>query len=103
MTIFEKMAFYVGIFLTLVLLFLIFFSKNGVMEYGKLKQQEAQIAAQTVQVAKENRKIEQEIKSLKHDMNYLKHLAKHEHEMAEPGDLIFKNTPDKADKKEKTP
>lgn len=100
MTIFEKTAFYGGIFLTLVLLFLIFFSKNGVMEYGKLKRQEADIAAQTVQVAKENRKIEKEIKRLKHDMNYLKHLAKHEHEMAESGELIFKNM---ADKKEKTP
>lgn len=100
MTVFEKTAFYIGILLTLVLLSLIFFSKNGVMEYGKLKQQEADIAAQTVQAKKENQKIEREIKSLKHDINYLKHLAKHEHEMAEPGELIFKNM---ADKKEKTP
>jgi cell division protein FtsB len=100
MTVFEKTAFYMGILLTLVLLSLIFFSKNGVMEYGKLKRQEADIVAQTVLAAKENRKIEKEIKSLKHDINYLKHLAKHEHEMAEPGELIFKNI---ADKKEKTP
>jgi cell division protein FtsB len=100
MTVFEKTAFYIGILLTLVLLSLIFFSKNGVMEYGKLKRQEAEIAVQAVQVAKENRKTEKEIKSLKHDINYLKHLAKHEHEMAEPGELIFKNM---ADKKEKTP
>ena len=100
MTVFEKTAFYIGILLTLVLLSLIFFSKNGVMEYGKLKRQEADIAAQTVQAVKENRKIEKEIKSLKHDINYLKHLAKHEHEMAEPGELIFKSM---ADKKEKTP
>ena len=70
------------------------------MEYGKLKQQEVDIAAQTVLVAKENRKIEKEIKSLKHDINYIKHLAKHEHEMAEPGELIFKNA---AERKEKTP
>ena len=100
MTVFEKMAFYIGILLTLVLLSLIFFSKNGVMEYGKLKRQETDIAAQTVQSAKENRKIEREIKSLKHDFDYLKHLAKHEQEMAEPGELIFKNM---VDKKEKTP
>jgi len=100
MTVFEKTAFYIGILLTLVLLSLIFFSKNGVMEHGKLKRQEAEIAVQAVQVAKGNRKTEKEIKSLKHDINYLKHLAKHEHEMAEPGELIFKNM---ADKKEKTP
>jgi len=100
MTLFEKTAFYVGILLTLALLLLIFFSKNGVMEYGKLKKQEADITAQTVQVAKENRKIEKEIKSLKNDINYIKHLAKHEQEMAEPGELIFKNT---TEKKEKSP
>ena len=100
MTVFEKTAFYVGILLTLVLLFLIFFSKNGIMEYEKLKRQESEIAAHTLQVARENKKIEQEIKSLKHDIDYLKHLAKHEHEMVEPGELIFKDT---ADKKEKTP
>jgi cell division protein FtsB len=100
MTLFEKTAFYVGILLTLVLLFLIFFSKNGVMEYGRLKKQEADIAAQTAQVAKENQKIEREIKRLKNDMTYIKHLAKHEHEMAEPGEIIFKNA---AERKEKTP
>jgi len=95
MTLFEKTAFYVGILLTLVLLSMIFFSKNGIMDYGKLKKQEAQIAVRAVQAAKENRKIEKEIKSLKHDIDYIKHLAKHEHEMAEPGELIFKNTPEK--------
>ncbi|MCP4721453.1 MAG: septum formation initiator family protein [Desulfobacteraceae bacterium] len=100
MTLFEKAAFYVGILLTLVLLSLIFFSKNGIMDYGKLKKQEAQIAVQAVQAAKENRRTEKEIKSLKHDIDYIKHLAKHEHEMAEPGELIFKNTPEK---KENTP
>jgi cell division protein FtsB len=100
MTLFEKAAFYVGIFLTLALLFLIFFSKNGVMEYGKLKQQEADIATHAVLVERENRKIEKEINSLKHDINYIKHLAKHEHGMAQSDELIFKNP---AEKKEKMP
>jgi len=100
MTLFEKSAFYLGILLTLVLLFLIFFSKNGIMDYGNLKQQEADIAFQARQIAGENLKIEKEINSLKHDIHYIKHLAKHEHGMAEPGELIFKNT---SEKKEKTP
>jgi len=91
MTIFEKIAFYCGILLTLVLLLLIFFSKNGIMDYDKLKKEEVVLAAQTVQVEKDNKKIEKEIKSLKHDIDYIKHLAKHEHEMAEPGELIFKD------------
>ena len=100
MTLFEKISFYIGIMLTLALLFLIIFSKNGIMDYGKLKKQEAGIAVQAVQVAKENRKIEKEIKGLKHDINYIKHLAKHEHGMAEPGELIFKN---KSERKVKKP
>ncbi|MBA3008686.1 MAG: septum formation initiator family protein [Proteobacteria bacterium] len=99
MTIFEKAGFYVGILLTLVLLLLIFFSKNGIMEYGNLKKQEAEIAVQAAQTEKENRKIEKEINSLKHDMNYIKHLAKHEHEMAEPDELIFKNASERKDTK----
>ena len=99
MTLFEKAGFYVGILLTLVLLFLIFFSKNGIMDYGNLKKQEAGIAVQAAQAEKENRKIEKEINSLKHDMNYIKHLAKHEHEMAEPDELIFKNASERKDTK----
>ncbi len=100
MTLFEKAAFYLGILLTLMLLLLIFFSKNGIMDYRNLKQQEADIAVQARQTARENRKIEKEINSLKHDIHYIKHLAKHEHGMAEPGELIFKNL---SKKKEKMP
>ena len=98
MTIVEKIGFYLGIFATLVLLWMIFFSKNGVMDYQDLKEKESSIMVQASLEARQNRKIEKEIKSLKHDINYIKHLAKHEHEMAEPGELIFK---DKSQRKEK--
>ncbi len=91
MTLFERTCFYSGILLVFVLVLMIFFSKNGVIDYNKLKKKEAVVASQSVQVEKENQKIEKEIKSLKHDINYIKHLAKHEHEMAEPGELIFKD------------
>jgi len=99
MTVFEKTVFYVGILLTLLLLFMIFFSEHGVMDYNKLKKQEALIAVQAAQTATANRKIEREINSLKLDIDYIKHLAKHEHGMAEPDELIFKNTPVKKEKK----
>jgi cell division protein FtsB len=83
---------------------MIFFSKNGILDYTQLKKQESEISAQAVQAEKENQKIEKEIKSLKHDINYIKHLAKHEQEMAEPGELIFKDEfKDKSEKKENTP
>ncbi len=98
MTTVEKIGFYLGIFTTLVLLWMIFFSKNGVMDYQELKEKESRIMVQANLEARQNRKMEKEIKSLKHDINYIKHLAKHEHEMAEPGELIFK---DKSQRKEK--
>jgi len=95
MTIFEQIFFYVGLVLTLVLLFFIFFSKNGIMEYRELKLQEAMTLAQEAEADRENQKIEKEIRSLKLDINYIKHLAKHEHEMAEPDELIFKDKPER--------
>ena len=98
MTTVEKIGFYLGIFTTLVLLWMIFFSKNGVMDYQELKEKESRIMVQANLEAKQNRKMEKEIKSLKHDINYIKHLAKHEHEMAEPDELIFK---DKSQRKER--
>ena len=47
-----------------------------------------------------NQKIENEIQSLKTDMDYIKHVAKHEHDMAEEDELIFK---DKSVNKRNTP
>jgi cell division protein FtsB len=78
---------------------MIFFSEHGIMDYGKLKKQEDQIAVQAAQTVKDNRKIEREIKSLKLDIDYIKHLAKHEHGMAEPDEFIFKDTPGKKEEK----
>jgi cell division protein FtsB len=87
----DKISFYLGIFLVLVLLGVIFFSRNGVFDYRELKQQEAGISTRIRQVEKENRQLEKEIRSLKKDANYIKHLAKHEYGMVEPDELIFKD------------
>ena len=95
MTVFERIAFYLGIFATLVLLGMIFLSENGVTDYGRLAQKEAELAAQAAREDALNRKLAREIRSLKQDLNYIKHLAKHEHEMAEPDELIFKDNAQK--------
>ena len=100
MTTVEKIGFYLGIGVALILLGLIFFSTNGVMDYRALKAKEAKVAGQAEKETSENSKIEKEIKSLKQDINYIKHLAKHEHEMAEPDELIFK---EKSEGKEGSP
>jgi len=96
----EKAGFYISIFIIIVLLFLIVFSTNGVLDYKLLKGKETVILNQVRTADLANQKLEDEIKSLKTDMNYIKHVAKHEHDMAEEDELIFK---DKSDNKRKTP
>ncbi len=91
MTIIEKTGFYISVVIIVILLFFIFYSKNGVFDYKMLKGRERGVLSQIQTIDKENQKLETEIKSLKTDMNYIKHLAKHEHDMAEEDELIFKN------------
>lgn len=93
MTILEKIGLYAGVFLTLVLVALIFFSKNGVMDYRRLTEKEQALSQRLHQVERENRRIENQIRSLQQDMDYLRHLARHEHGMAAPDEIIFKETP----------
>lgn len=91
MTILEKAGFYLSIFIIIALLALIVFSKNGVLDYMALKQNKTAIHDQVDGVDFENQKVENEIISLKTDMSYIKHVAKHEHDMAEGDELIFKD------------
>ncbi len=99
MTTFEKTGFYAAICIILVLLCIIVFSKNGVLDYRVLKEKEVVIQDKIRAVEIVNHKLENEIQSLKTDMDYIKHVAKHEHDMAEEDELIFK---DKSGNKRKT-
>lgn len=100
MTMVEKTGFCVSIVIIIVLLLFIIFSTNGVLEYRLFKEKETVVLDQVRAVDLENQKLENEVKSLKTDMNYIKHVAKHEHDMAEEDELIFK---DKSDNKRETP
>ncbi|MBT3386570.1 MAG: septum formation initiator family protein [Desulfobacula sp.] len=90
MTTIEKIGFYISVFVIVILLFFIFFSENGVFDYKMLKEKERSVLNQVQTIDQENKKLETEIKSLKTDMDYIKHVAKHEHDMAEEDELIFK-------------
>jgi len=93
MTIIERTGLYVSIFIIVVLLFLIIFSTHGVLDYKMLKGKEVIVLDQVLTIDLANQKLENEIKSLKTDTNYIKHVAKHEHDMAEEDELIFKDKP----------
>lgn len=91
MTIIEKTGLFAAICILLALLCIIVFSKNGVLDYKVLKEKEVVIQDQIRAVEVVNHKLENEIQSLKTDMDYIKHVAKHEHDMAEEDELIFKD------------
>jgi cell division protein FtsB len=91
----EKIGVYVSIFFILVLLFLIAFSKNGIMDYKSIKGKERVILSRIEKIDIKNKRLEDEIQSLKTNMEYIKHVAKQEHDMAEEGELIFKDNYDK--------
>ena len=90
MTKFEKTAVFFSVGIILVLIFLIAFSQNGIFDYIGFKKKVAVITEQVQQTVKENQALEHEIQSLKTDIEYIKHIAKHEHDMAEDEELIFK-------------
>lgn len=100
MTMMEKIGYSLSFIIILALMCFIVFSKNGVLDYRKLKQKETSITKQLEETARVTQKLETEIISLKNDMEYIKHLAKHEHDMVEKDELIFK---DKPPEKGKTP
>ena len=98
MTLLEKTGLYLAVSTTVVVLCLIVFSKNGILDYHALQTKQKGISEQIQTIDMENKELEDEINSLKTDLDYIKHVAKHEHDMAEEGEFIFKNKPG-----EKTP
>jgi cell division protein FtsB len=95
MTMVEKAGYSLSLIFILILMCFIVFSKNGVLDYRKLTKKEAVIVEKINQTDRITKKLENEIISLKNDMEYIKHVAKHEHDMAEKDELIFKDTPSK--------
>ncbi len=100
MSILEKFGLYMSAVVMILMLFLITFSQNGILDYQRLKKKSASLTDQIADVEKKNRQIEEEIKHLQSDAEYIRHLAKHEHEMAEKEELIFKTV---SPASEKTP
>ncbi len=89
----EKICFYLAMGGAVILLFMFFFSTRGVMDYNRLKSRQEQLEAQAAIADSQNSKMEKEILRLKTDLEYIKHLAKHEHEMADQDELVFKEKP----------
>ncbi|MCP4022809.1 MAG: septum formation initiator family protein [Desulfobacteraceae bacterium] len=91
MSVIEKTGFYFSIFILVVLLFLIVFSKNGILDSIQIQKNEKAVIKRISDTEEKNRKVATEIKSLKNDLEYIKHIARHEHDMAAEDELIFKS------------
>ena len=90
MKLIEKTVFFLALGFMVLILFLTVFSENGIKDYNRLKHKKAG-ALSRIQITKqENTVIENQILRLKQDITYIKHLARHEHGMAGPDELIFK-------------
>ncbi len=91
MTILEKTGCYLSIIVIIALLILIVFSEKGFVDYTNLQKKNKSLQNQIMKADTENQKLENEIISLKTDMEYIKHIAKHDHDMAQKDELIFKD------------
>ena len=94
----EKIAIYLCFGIIIGVILMIAFSENGWIDYKDFKLKEAAITEQAEQLQRKNKALEHEIQSLQTDLDYIKHLAKHEHDMAEEGELIFKAQGEKKEK-----
>ncbi len=90
MTLLEKAGLYGSVVLMGILFFLIVFSENGLVDYFAIRQKEEAVRVQIQTVDHENQELEGAIHTLKTDMDYIRHLAKHEHDMIEADELVFK-------------
>ncbi len=90
MAVLEKTGFFLALVLMVFILFLIVFAENGIRDYEQLTLKKAVVSSRIHIAKQENKIIEKQILRLKQDINYIKHLARHEHGMAEPDELIFK-------------
>jgi cell division protein FtsB len=95
MTGIEKTGYVIAFVIILALLCLIVFSDNGYLDYKRLEHEKAAALAQIEKIDIANHRLEDEISGLKTDMEYIRYLAKHEHDMAEEDEFIFKEKPAK--------
>ena len=104
MSIVEKIAFISAGLLIVILLGLIVFSDNGIVDYKKLTKKEKKVLSQIQMVEQQNQRLAGEVNKIKTDAEYLKHLARHEYNMVEEEEFLFKDRPEnKAKDKEANP
>lgn len=92
MTITEKIFLFFTIMLFLLVLSLIVFSKNGVLDYTRLEKEKAAVLQKNAKIKSSNQSLSREIRRLKQDLDYLRHVARHDLGMTAEDEVVFKVT-----------
>ena len=84
-----------GIAVLFILLFLIIFSHDGIVDFCHLSKEKAYIESDNLKIEKKNLNLIIEINRLKNDKEYIEHVAKHEFGMANFDELVFRTISNK--------
>lgn len=79
-----------GVAVLFVLLFLIIFSHNGIVDYYHLSKEKNLVLSDNLKIREKNFKLLIQINRLKNDKEYIEHVAKHEFGMAGNDELVFR-------------
>ncbi len=86
----EKVGLFFTIMFLLLVLGLIVFSKNGILDYTSLAKEKAAVVRENERIRKRNQILVQQIHRLRNDPEYIRHVAKHDLGMTAADDVVFK-------------
>lgn len=84
-----------GIVILFVLLFIIIFSHNGIVDYYHLSQTKQSGLIDNEKIVEKNLQLSRQINRLKNDKVYIEHVAKHEFGMAGVDEFVFRTIANK--------
>lgn len=90
MTFKEKFFLSCTIMIFLLVLALIVFSKNGLLDYTRLEKEKAAVLRENAKIKSQNQSLAREIRRLKKDPDYIRHVAGHDLGMRAENEVIFK-------------
>ena len=86
----QKILLTAAVAAVIVMLFMIVFGDNGLVDLRLLKGKRAQLQVRNAQLAAENLQLHRQIDRLKHDPAYIESIARQELGMIAPDEVIIK-------------
>ncbi len=87
---FRNIIFKSGIIVSFILVFLIIFSYNGILDYYHLSKKKQLILLDNKKIIEKNKRLARQINRLTNDKEYIGHVAKHEFGMAAADEFVFR-------------